>query len=322
MKNALMISLVVLVCAMGLLPNETSASAYPERPVRLIVPFVAGGSSDIVARILGQKLSENWGQQIVVDNRPGGGTIIGTEIASKAAPDGYTVVTANVALAINEALQRKLPYHALRDLTPVILIARQPTVLAAFPSFPASSISDLIHVAKGKSDISYGSSGIGTIGHLAGELLKQMTSIQMTHVPYKGGGQLVTQVIADQMPLGIMGLPPAMPHIKAGRLKVLGVTDGKRATALPDAPTIGETVPGFEINNWIGILAPAGTPASVLAKIYRDAGALLATDVVKKKLTDQGFEIWDAGPEEFRQLIASDIEKYTQVVRGAHIASH
>lgn len=293
---------------------------FPTRPVRLIVPFVAGGSSDIVARIIGQQLGDKWGQQIVVDNRPGGGTIIGTAIAARANPDGYTLVTANVAFAINEALGRKIPYHALRDFSPVILIARQPSVIAALPSFPASNVKELVALAKAKPDsITFGSSGVGTIGHLAGELLKQMTGIRMTHVPYKGGGELVTQLLGNQVSLGIMGLPPAMPHIKAGRLKVIAVTDGKRAVALPQVPTVSETVPGFEVSNWIGILAPAKTPAALVQKIYADVSAILRIPSVEKSLSNQGFEIWNGSPQVYRNLIASDIRKYRAVVKHAGI---
>ncbi len=320
MRNAV----VIAACcgALGAAHPAQSAQAmdFPQRPIRMIVPFVAGGSSDIVARILGQRLSEKWSQQVVVDNRPGGGTIIGTEIAARSAPDGYTLVTANVAFAINEALPRKLPYRALHDFAPVLLIARQPTVLAAFPSFPARTIPELVERAKAKSEaVAYGSSGVGTVGHLAGELLKQMTQIRLTHVPYKGGGQLVTEVIGNQVPLGFMGLPPAIAHVKAGRLKVLAVTDGKRAAALPDVSTIGESVPGFEVNNWIGILAPAGTPRPVLNKLYEDSSAVVRMEQTARSLTDQGFEIWDGSPAEFRQLIDGDIRKYSGVVESAKI---
>jgi len=320
MRNAL--GVVMSMCALGWSGISISASAadFPQRPIRMIVPFVAGGSSDIVARIMGQRLSEKWGQQVVVDNRPGGGTIIGTELAAKSAADGYTLVTANVAFAINEALPRKLPYHALRDFEPVLLIARQPTILAASPAFPARNITELVELAKSKSaQIAYGSSGVGTIGHLAGELLKQMTAIPLTHVPYKGGGQLVTEVLGNQVPLGIMGLPPAMPHIKAGRLKALAVTDGKRAAALPDVPTIGESVPGFEVNNWIGILAPGGTPRGIVTKLYEDTSAVLKLEPTTKSLTEQGFEIWDGSPADFYKLIDSDVKKYSAVVKSAKI---
>jgi tripartite-type tricarboxylate transporter receptor subunit TctC len=311
------IALVAACAAAAVAP----ASEYPVRPIRMVVPFVAGGSSDIVARIMGQALSEKWGQQIVVDDRPGGGTVIGTEIAAQAPADGYTLVTANVALSINEALGRKLPYRALHDFQPLVLIARQPTGIVAFPAFPAQMVNDLVELAKLKpGEIAYGSAGVGTIGHLAGELLQQMTSIHLTHVPYKGGGQLVNEVLGNQVPLGIMGLPPAIGHIRVGKLKVLAVTDGRRAAAFPDVPTVGESLPGFEVNNWIGILGRAGTPADLVEKIYADCSDALHVERTRNALTEQGFEIWDGSPADFARVIAEDIKRYGAVVKEAKIA--
>lgn len=300
--------------------HSVAAQTYPTKPVRLIVPFVAGGSSDTIARVLGQSLTKAWGQQIVIDNRPGAGTIIGTELAAKAPADGHTLMTANIAFALNYGLRKKLPYDTLKDFTPIILLASQPTALVALPTFPAKSLAELIALAKSKpAAISYGSSGLGTIGHIAGELLKMMAGINLTHVAYKGGGQLVTDVIGGQIPLGIMGLPPAMPHIKAGRLKAIALTDGKRAAALPDLPTVGETVPGFEVNNWIGILAPTGIPGSILGKINTDINRVLEIPEVKERLSVLGFEIQGGTPREFRELVASDAKKYQRVIKDAGI---
>lgn len=300
--------------------HSVAAQTYPTKPVRLIVPFVAGGSSDTIARVLGQSLTKAWGQQIVIDNRPGAGTIIGTELAAKAPADGHTLMTANIAFALNYGLRKKLPYDTLKDFTPIILLASQPTALVALPTFPAKSLAELIALAKSKpAAISYGSSGLGTIGHIAGELLKMMAGINLTHVAYKGGGQLVTDVIGGQIPLGIMGLPPAMPHIKAGRLKAIALTDGKRAAALPDLPTVGETVPGFEVNNWIGILAPTGIPGSILGKINTDINRVLEIPEVKERLSVLGFEIQGGTPREFRELVASDARKYQRVIKDAGI---
>lgn len=300
--------------------HSVAAQTYPTKPVRLIVPFVAGGSSDTIARVLGQSLTKAWGQQIVIDNRPGAGTIIGTELAAKAPADGHTLMTANIAFALNYGLRKKLPYDTLKDFTPIILLASQPTALVALPTFPAKSLAELIALAKSKpAAISYGSSGLGTIGHIAGELLKMMAGINLTHVAYKGGGQLVTDVIGGQIPLGIMGLPPAMPHIKAGRLKAIALTDGKRAAALPDLPTVGETVPGFEVNNWIGILAPTGIPGSILGKINTDINRVLEIPEVKERLSALGFEIQGGTPREFRELVASDARKYQRVIKDAGI---
>jgi len=304
----------------GFLSHGVVAQTYPVKPVRLLVPFVAGGSSDTIARVLGQSLTKIWGQQVVVDNRPGGGTIIGTEIASKAPADGYTLITANIAFALNYGLRKNLPYDTLKGFTPVILLARQPTAIVALPTFPAQSMSDLIALAKSKpGTIAYGSSGFGTIGHIAGELLKGMTGINITHVGYKGGGQLVTDVVGGQIPLGIMGLPPAMPHIKAGRLKAIALTDGKRAAALPDLPTVGETVPGFEVNNWIGILAPAGISVAIAKKINADTNRVLEIPEVKERLSALGFEIQGGPSREFKELVASDAKKYQRVIKDAGI---
>ena len=300
-----------------------AAQTYPTRPVRLLVPFVAGGSSDTIARVLGQPLTAMWGQQIVVDNRPGAGTIIGTEIAAKAPADGHTLITENIAFAINHGLRRNLPYDTFRDFAPIIMLARQPSAIVAPPNFPANSLKDLIALAKSKPGVtSYGSSGIGTIGHLAGELLKMMAGIKLTHVAYKGGGQLVTEVLGNQIPLGIMGLPPAMPHIKAGRLKAIALTDGKRAAALPDLPTVGETVPGFEVNNWIGLVAPAGTPVPVITKINADTLRVLQMPDVKNRLSALGFEIQGSSPREFETLVRADAEKFQRIIKDAGIKAN
>lgn len=314
------IAAIALVWSFSFLSHGVAAQSYPTKPVRLIVPFVAGGSSDTIARVLGQSLTKTWGQQVVVDNRPGGGTIIGTEIASKAPADGYTLITANIAFALNYGLRKKLPYDTLKGFTPIILLARQPTALVVLPTFPAQSMGVLIALAKSKpGTIAYGSSGFGTIGHIAGELLKGMAKINITHVGYKGGGQLVTDVVGGQIPVGIMGLPPAMPFIKAGRLKAIAVTDGKRAAALPDLPTVGETVPGFEVNNWIGILAPAGISGSIAGKINADTNRALDIQEVKERLSVLGFEIQGGTPREFKELVASDARKYQRVIKDAGI---
>lgn len=297
-----------------------AAQTYPTKPVRLIVPFVAGGSSDTIARVLSQALTKRWGEQVVVDNRPGGGTIIGTEIASKAPADGYTLITANIAFALNYGLRKKLPYDTLKGFTPIILLARQPTALVVLPTFPAQTLGELIALAKAKpATIAYGSSGFGTVGHIAGELLKGMAGINITHVGYKGGGQLVTDVLGGQIPVGIMGLPPAMPFIKAGRLKAIALTDGKRAAALPNLPTVGETVPGFEVNNWIGILAPAGISSAITRKINTDTNRVLDIPEVKERLSALGFEIQGGTPKEFRDLVNSDARKYQRVIKDAGI---
>ena len=299
---------------------SAQAQTYPNKPVRLIVPFAPGGGTDIMARILGQKLSDMWGQQVVVDNRAGGGTIIGTELTVNSPADGYTIMLANIALALNPGLRSKLPYDALKDLTPVILIASQATALAAAPSLAANSVKELISLAKSKpGGLSFGSSGTGGVGHIAGEMLRSAIGAQLVHVPYKGGGPAAVDVIAGQIPIALVSLPTVMAHFKAGKLKVLAVTDGKRSAAAPDIPTIGETIPGFAVNNWIGLLAPARMPKSLTQKLNADTSKVIHMPDVRDKLVSQGFDVQGSTPEQFAAVIKADIGKYTTVIRQAGI---
>lgn len=314
------IGTLALVAAAWLFSSAAAAQQYPFKPVRLVVPFSPGGSSDTIARLVGHALTAMWGQQVVVDNRPGAGTIIGSEITSRAPPDGHTIMTANIAFALNYGYRKKLPYDTFRDFDPVILLAQQPTAIVAPAGFPANTLGELIAMAKARpGTIAYGSSGLATVGHLAGELLKTMTGISINHVSYKGGGQLVVDVVSGQIPLGIMGLPPAMPHIRAGRLKAIALTDAKRAGALKEAPVIAETVPGYEVNNWIGLLAPARTPGAVVAKINGDVQKVLAVPEVVKRLSQLGFEIRGSSALEFRNLVHADAKKYQKVMKDAGI---
>lgn len=296
------------------------AQTYPNKPVRLVVPFAPGGSTDIMARILGQKLSEMWAQQVVVDNRAGGGTIIGTELTVNSPPDGYTIMLANIALALNPGLHAKLPYDPVRDLAPVILIASQATALAATPSLPASSVKELVAVAKSKpGGLTFGSSGTGGVGHIAGEMFRGAVGAEFVHVPYKGGGPAAVDVMAGQIPIAFISLPSVMTHFKAGKLKVLAITDSKRSAAAPDIPTIGETVPGFAVNNWIGLLAPARTPKELIQKLNADTTKAIRMPDAKEKLSSQGFDIQGSTPEQFAAVIRNDIAKYAKVIRQAGI---
>lgn len=298
--------------------QETRAQTYPVKPIRLIVPYVAGGSSDQISRLLGSKLTETWKQQVIVDNRSGNSGIIGTDMGARSAPDGYTLITVNIALPVNQVLRKKIPYD-IEDLSAIIVLARLPTALVAHSGFPSNTIGELISLSRKNPDIPYGSSGVGTVGHVAGELLKIEAGIKLNHVAYKGGGQLVTDVLGNQIGLGLMGLPPAMPHIKSGRLKALGLTDGKRATALPSLPTIGETINGFEVNNWIGIVAPANTPSTIVEKINAESNRILQTPEMRQALAKSGFEIWGGSSKEFKALLVADVKKYSRVVKEAGI---
>ncbi|MBI3938796.1 MAG: tripartite tricarboxylate transporter substrate binding protein [Betaproteobacteria bacterium] len=313
-------AVLVLSCGIHSAGAATSgADAYPDKPIRLIVPFAPGGSTDIMGRILAQKITEAWGQQVVVDNRGGAGTVIGTEIAARAAADGYTILLVNIAFAINPGLRKKLPYDPVKHFATVSLLASQPTVLAAHPSVTAKSVKELIELAKARpGQLTFASSGTGGVGHLAGELFKMMTGTKLTHVPYKGGGPAVIDLIAGQVNLALVGLPTSMSHIKAGRMRVLAVTDDKRATALPEVPTIAEAgVPGYEVNNWIGMLVPAGAPKTIVTRHNRELLRILRLPEVKEKLAGQGFELVGSTPERFADYIKAEIRKWAKVIEAS-----
>lgn len=298
------------------------AQQYPTRPVRLIVPFAPGGSTDIMGRLIGQHLAETLGQQFVVDNRGGAGTKIGTEIAAKAAPDGYTLLLTNVAFAILPGLHgKRLPYDAQRDFVPMTLIASQPTVLAAHPSFTARSVAELIRLAREKpGQFSFASSGIGGIGHIAGEMFKLMAGVDLVHVPYKGGGPAVVDLMAGQVQLGFVGMPTSMAHAKAGRLRLIAVTDGKRAPAAPEVPTVAEGgLKGYQAENWIGMMAPAGTSKAIIARVHDVLIRILQKPEVKTRLESSGFNVVGLSPGEFKALIERDIKAFAGVIEKANI---
>ena len=294
------------------------AQPFPTKPVRLIVPFAPGGGTDIMARTLGQKLSEMWGQQVIVDNRAGGGTIIGTEMTVKSPPDGYTIMLANIALALNPGLHAKLPYDAVKDLAPVILLASQPSAVAVTASLPVNSVKDLIALARTKK-LNFASSGNGGVGHIAGEMFRNAIGADMVHIPYKGGGPAAVDVIGGQVPIAFVSLPTVMSHMKSGKLKVLAVTDSKRPAAAPDIPTVSETLPGFQVDNWIGMLAPAATRRSLIAQLNADVTKAIRLKETQERLASQGFDVQGSTPEQFGKVIQSDIAKYTKVIRAAGI---
>jgi tripartite-type tricarboxylate transporter receptor subunit TctC len=308
-------ALLLLAIAAGV-----HAQIYPTKPVRLIVPFAPGGGTDIMARTLGQKLSELWGQQVIVDNRGGGGTIIGTELAVRSPPDGYTLMLANIALALNPGLHTKLPYDTLKDLAPIILIASQPSALAVTPGLAVNSVKDLIALARTRTaKLSFASSGNGGVGHIAGEMFKAAIGTDMVHIPYKGGGPAAIDVMSGQVPVAFISLPTVISHMKAGRIKVLAVTDSKRPAAAPDIPTVSETVPGFQVDNWIGLLAPAATPPNLRVKLNADVLRSIKMPDTRERLSAQGFDVQGSTSDEFDRVIQSDIAKYTKVIRAAGI---
>lgn len=314
---------LVAAAAVALPATGAHAQTYPSKPVRLIVPFAPGGGTDIMGRIVALKLSDLWGQQVVVDNRAGAGTVIGTEMTVNAPADGYTIMLANIALALNPGLHGKLPYDATKDLAPIILIASQATAVSVAPGTRASSVKELVALAKAKPEgLTFGSSGTGSVGHIAGEMLRGATGAALTHVPYKGGSPAAVDVIAGQISMSLVSLPTVMSHYKAGKLKVLAITDSKRSAAAPEIPTVGETVPGYAVNNWIGLLAPARVPKPILQKLNADTLKAIRMPDAKEKLSSQGFDLQGGSGDEFAAVIKGDIAKYTKVMREAGIKAN
>jgi len=294
------------------------APAYPTKPIRLVVPFPAGGATDILAREVAKHLTDAWGQSVVVDNRPGAGGNIGSELVAKAAPDGYTLEMGTVGThAINASLYSKMPYDHVRDFVPVILVAGVPNVLEVNPALPVNSVQELIAYAKANpGKLNFASSGSGTSIHLSGELFKVMAGVQMTHVPYKGSAPALQDLIGGQVQLMFDNLPPSLPQIKAGKLRALAVTSSVRAPALPDVPTIAESgLPGFEASSWFGILAPAGTPPAIIAKVNAEVSKWLASPEGKEKLAGIGANAAGGSPEDFTRHIQAETAKWAKVVK-------
>lgn len=298
----------------------TAQTSYPSKSIRIVVPFPAGGTTDILARAVAQRLTETMGQSVVVDNRAGAGGNIGADLVAKSAPDGYTLLMGTVGThAINASLYAKMPYDHVRDFSPVILVAGVPNVLVINPTLPVNSVQELIAYGKANpGKLNFASSGNGTSIHLAAELFKTMTSVQMTHVPYKGSAPAVVDLVGGQVQLMFDNLPSALPQIKAGRLKALAVTSAQRSAALPDVPTVAETgLAGFEASSWFGLLAPAGTPKDVIAKLNGEVAKWLATPEAKDKLAAQGAIPAGLSPDDFTRHIASETVKWQKVVRDS-----
>ena len=318
----LRIPLLVLLAALSAFapPAAAQAPAYPTKPIRIVVPFPPGGATDILARDVGQKLTEAWGQQVIVDNRPGAGGNIGSELVAKAAPDGYTLEMGTVGThAINASLYAKMPYDNVKDFVPIILVAAVPNVLEVNPSVPVNSVAELIAYAKANpGKLNFASSGNGTSIHLSGELFKAMAGVEMTHVPYKGSAPALQDLIGGQVQLMFDNLPPSLPQIKAGKLRALAVTSSTRAPALPDVPTVAEAgLPGFEASSWFGLLAPAGTPPAIVAKINAEVAKWLATPEAKENLSKQGANAAGGTPEDFAKHIAAETAKWAKVVKAS-----
>jgi len=313
--------LLGFVCLSLFAVGNARAAGYPDHPVRIIVGYPPGGSTDILARLFGQYLGEKLGQTFVVENKPGAGNNIGTEIVAKAAPDGYTFILTNPANAINASLYKKLNFNFLRDIEPVAGFIRVPNVLEVNPSVPVKTVAELIAYAKANPEkLNIASSGNGTSIHLSGELFKMMTGVKMTHVPYKGSAPMLTDLLGGQVQLTFDNLPSSIAHIKAGKLRALGVTTATRSPELPDVPTVAETVPGYEASAFFGLGAPKGTPKEAVDVINKLVNDALKDPAMLKKLADLGGIPLPGSAADFGKIVESETAKWEKVVRAANLS--
>lgn len=315
---------VLLAASFACLPAIPAAhgSDYPARPVRFIIPFTAGGGNDAIGRILAQKLTETWGQQIVADNRVGANGVIGTQLAAKASPDGYTWVLVSTSFTMNPAM-RKLPYDPRKDFSPVALAAGAPIILATSQSFPARSIAELVAMAKAKpGELQFASTGVGGANHLAGELFQRLAGISMLHVAYKGGSEAAIDVMTGRVAVMFSSVPVVIAHIRSGKMRGLGLGDSKRSSLLPDVPTIAESgVPGYEAGFWFGIMVPGGTPKAIVSKINADINRSLDSPDVQQRLAAIGMQPLKSTVEEFRRLVDADMVKWGRVIADIGLAA-
>lgn len=315
-------SLVALsFVALAICAGVAAAQSYPSKPVRVIVPFAPGGSTDIVARLLAPRLSENLGQSVVVENRAGGGTTIGMDYVAKSAPDGHTLGVATLTFALNPSLFPKLPYNTEKDFAPVSLVSIVPFVMAIHPSVPARSVKQLIGLAKSKPGaLNYSSSGIGSASQMAAELFKYMTGTNMVHIPYTGGGPAMVALLSGQVSLFVISIPGGLPHFKSGKLVPLGVTSSKRDPTLPDVPTIAESgLPGYELLEYQGIVAPAGTPRAVINRLQQEIVKSLTAPDLKERFTTSGAYAVGSTPEELADHVKKEIIAWAKVIKAAGI---
>ena len=316
MKRVLFFAALLLCSVTGAL-----GQTYPTRPIRFIVPFAAGGGTDLVARTLAQRLYDALGQPVIVDNRTGASGVIGTEAAARAAPDGYTIMIATPTFTVNPSLMAKLPYDALKDFAPITLIATAPHLLAVNPSVPARNIKELVALAKSqKEPLTFSSGSTGGSSHLAGELFNALAGIKMVHVPYRGTGEAATAVLSGVVSMAFLDVPTMLPHIKSGRLRGIAVTGEKRSVVAPDLPTIAESgYPGFESGIWYGVLAPAATPPEIIARLNSELIKIVHSPEMRKTLSSEGAEPVGSSAEAFGTLIRKEISRWNKVIKDAGI---
>jgi tripartite-type tricarboxylate transporter receptor subunit TctC len=314
-------SLVVAVLSAMLAPAAVMAQEYPAKSIRWIVPYPPGGTSDVVARVIGQKLTEAWKQPVLVDNRGGANGNIGTEIAAKAPPDGYTLLLVANALTINQGLYSNLTFDAEKDFAPVTAVLAQPNVLAVHPSLPVNSVKEFIALARSRPGaLNYASGGAGNNNHLAAELFARMAGIKITHVPYKGMSLGVAALLTGEVHFSFVTLISVSPHMKSGRLRVLAVTSAERVRSMPDLPTVAEAgVPGYEATSWVGVLVPAKTPRPIVLKLNQEIVRILKTPEVNEQITRAGAEVLAGTPEQFAAMIRGDLKRYSELTKAIGI---
>jgi len=310
----------IVLSMLLVLATQTVSAQWPARPIRMIVPFPPGGSTDIATRPVADRLSRALGQSVVVENRSGAGGNIGTEFVAKSAPDGYTVLIAADQVVSNPHTYRNLGYQTLKDFLPVIQLTRQPVVLAVHPSLGANSVADLVALARQKPGLGFATSGAGSQQHMAGEWFAKLAAIQLTHVPYKGGGQAITDLVAGQVPIGSLGSSPVIPHYKAGKLKVLAQTTRTRSAALPDVPTYEESgYKGLVIEQWLGVMVPAGTASEIVSRLNAEINKALADPVLRERYFQAALEPVGGTVEQFGALVREDFDKYARLVKDLNI---
>lgn len=294
-----------------------SGPAYPSRPIRIISPFAPGGGNDVLCRTVAQKLAENLKQQVLVENRPGANGIIGTEAAARSAPDGYTIILIPSGHAVNATLYRKLPYDSIKDFTPITLVGSSPLVLAVHPSVPAKNVKELAALAKARpGQFTYGSAGVGSSGHLAGALFETMTGTKLVHIPYKGMGLVVSDLIGGQVTLTFGTSLSVVPQVRSGKLRALATTGAQRSPALPDLPTVAESgIPGYEASLWYAFVGPARLPPEIVRRLNSEIVAVLGLPDVRERLASQGVDVRSSTPEELGRLLASDLERWAKVIQ-------
>jgi tripartite-type tricarboxylate transporter receptor subunit TctC len=318
MKSALISAAALTLLSTAAIAQD--AASYPVRPIRMIVPFGPGGGLDITTRLIGQKLTAKWGQNVVVDTRPGAATIVGTEIASKAAPDGYTLLMITTTFAINPGLRARLPYDPLKDFTPVTQLNAQPNMIVVAPGFSGNSVKDLIALAKAKpGELTFASPGAGSAPHLSAEMFQRAAGIRMIHVPYKGIPPAVTDVIGGRVAMLFTTTISAAPHVNSGKLRALAITSGKRLANMADVPTIGESIPGYRAEAFQGMVAPVGVPPAILNKLAAEVISIVKSPEIVQRFQRDGAEVVGSTPREFTAFLKAEMQKWSKVIKDAGI---